>query len=100
MATKPRILKPLPIPSASTPAAFTLADAEALHAIAEGRAEPEQQKRALKWVIDQACGASTWAYRDSQRDTDLALGRQFVAAQIQGLLKLNLSELRRQHADS
>ena len=94
MATRP--LKPLVLAPASTPASFTLADAEAMHMLAVGTAEPDQQKRALKWIIEQAAATYQWAYRDNQRETDVALGRAFVGQQIVGLTKIDLATLRRQ----
>lgn len=97
MATRAN-LKPLAPAPASTPAPFALADAEAMHALANGTAEETQQKRALKWIIEQAAATYQWAYRDSQRETDIALGRQFCGQQIVGLIKVDLATLRRQHA--
>jgi len=91
-------LKPLAPTPASTPAPYCIADAEAMHALAEGRAEEGQQKRALKWIIEQACGTYQWAYRDNQRETDVALGRQFCGQQVIGLIKIDISKLRRQNA--
>jgi len=88
-------LKPLKADPASTPAPFDLADAEAVHMLAAGTAEPAQQKRALKWIIESAAATYQWPFREVARETDIALGRQFVGQQIVGLLKLDLSKLRR-----
>jgi hypothetical protein len=52
-----------------------------------------QQARALDWILKSACGDGLWPFRESQRETDIALGRQFVGQQIVGLLKINVSEL-------
>jgi hypothetical protein len=72
-----------------------LADATAIRALADGTADSEQQKRALKWVIERAAMTYDLAYFPSDRDTAFALGRAFVGQQIVGLLKLNTSALRR-----
>lgn len=79
---------------ASHPAPFMPADATALQAIAAGTANDSQQKRALKWILEGACGLPVWAYRDSSRETDIALGRQFVGQQIMGLLKVQVSKMK------
>ena len=77
-------------------AQLRVADAGALQAVANGTADDGQQKHALDWILKQACGLPDWAYRESQRETDIALGRQFVGQQIVGALKANLSALRKQ----
>ena len=92
-----RPLKPAPVLPASTPAPFTLADAEAMHMLAAGTADEAQQKRALKWIIEQACATYQWQYRESSRETDVALGRAFAGQQIVGLIKVDLANLRRQN---
>lgn len=72
-----------------------LADATAVRALADGNADAEQQKRALRWIVEQASGTYSFNYFPSERDTAFALGRCFVGQQIVGLLKLNLGALRR-----
>ena len=80
---------------ASQPARPKVADAIAIQALAGGTANPEQQKRALKWILEDACGLPVWAYRIEVRETDIALGRQFVGQQIVGLMRMNVSKLRK-----
>lgn len=92
---KPKSLKPLTQQLGSTPAKPTVSAATAMQALASGVANEGQQKTALKWILDEACGDPVWAYRESQRETDIALGRQFVAQQIVGLIRVNVSELRK-----
>lgn len=92
---KPRIgdLKPAkPLP-ATIPLPPSLAVASALQALHGGTATPMQQKFALKWIIDTAAGLNDWPYRDNQRESDIMLGRQFVAHQIVAALKINLAAL-------
>ena len=93
-----RGLVPLTPPGGSTPAQFTSSDAGALQAIASGTANEGQQKRALDWILKSACGLPVWAYRPDQRETDIALGRQFVGQQIAGLLRVNISRMRKTEA--
>lgn len=78
-----------------TPAAYEVADAAAVQALAEGVADEHQQRRALKWLIEQASITYEFHYYASERDTAFALGRAFVGQQIVKMLKLNVSKMRR-----
>jgi|GEM_PF-1090198 len=107
MATRPRILGEEPTRTAPKkpsrqallerapwmPPEYELADVTAVQAVLAGRASPEQQQRAMRWVIERAAGTYDLAYRpggeDGRRDTDFALGRAFVGQQIVKLSKLN-----------
>lgn len=91
---KPVKLKPLANAPATTPSPFAYADAEAIQALAAGRADADQQRRAYRWILEGACGLPAWAYRESQRETDIALGRHFVGQQIIGVQKIDLAKLR------
>lgn len=81
------------------PAAYELADVNAVQAVIAGTASPEQQRRAMRWVIEQAAATYDMAFRpgaeDGRRDTDFALGRAFVGQQIVKLSKLNPGRLPR-----
>ena len=95
-----------PIPEASAPwlpVEYELADATALQALANGVADAHQQKRALDWIIQQACGTYDMPYRpgnDGARNTDFALGKQFVGQQIVKLLKLQVGSLGRREPNA
>lgn len=93
-----RELVPARPPGGSEPAQFTSVDASAVQALSSGTANEGQQKRALEWILKNACGLPTWAYRESQRETDIALGRQFVGQQIVGVLNVNISALRKRES--
>lgn len=82
-------------PHGSVPAPITSSAATAMQALAAGVANEGQQKQALRWILEGACAQHTWAYRESPRETDIALGRHFVAQQIVGLIKVNVSQLRK-----
>lgn len=71
------------------------ADAQSLKALGRGDATPEQQRRALEWIIREACGTYDFAFRPgaNDRDTNLALGRQMVGQQIVKLINLDLAAL-------
>lgn len=77
------------------PADYDIADVSAIQALSIGEASPDQQRRALKWLIEQGAGTYEFHYYPSDRDTAFALGRGFVGQQIVKLLKLNVSSLRR-----
>lgn len=97
--TKKKIedLKPKPILPANQPATWTPADARAIQALHAGEATPEQQKRALMWILVKGCGQGSNPFRlggvDGQRETDFASGRLFVSDQIIGLIKINLAAI-------
>jgi hypothetical protein len=95
---KRRGLVPSHAPHGSEPAPFTSADATALQAVASGTANDGQQKRALDWILKSACGLPVWPYRADERETCVALGRQFVGQQIMGVLKVNISVLRKRES--
>src|SRR5262245_42689001 len=90
-----RALKPLPPVHGAQPAAFGFAEASAVQALYHGKADEGQQKAALKWILEGACAVQVWPYRTDQRETDIGLGRHFVGHQIMGIIKVNLSQLRK-----
>lgn len=66
-----------------------LVGVRALQALAKGVATESQQKEAWRLILD-VCGIDEWMYiPNSQRDTDMGLGRQFVGNQLLKLAKLN-----------
>lgn len=76
------------------PARYEKADVRALKNLAAGTASPEQQQRAMKWIIEQACATYDLSYRPtSDRDTSFAEGRRFVGLQIVKALNLDLAIL-------
>lgn len=79
------------------PVPYEIADATAMKALAMGTATPEQQLRALAWIQRRACALPDWAYRPgpTERDTLIALGRQFVGHQIQHLIAAPTAAMRR-----
>jgi len=92
MAEKPK--KTL-VNSPAVPALYALADASAVRALMDGEATPEQQIRALRWIVEVAAGAYEFHYYGNERDTTFALGRAFVGQQIVKMTKLNIGALRR-----
>ena len=79
------------------PASYTAIDVTNIQALQKGEASPEQQARALKWIIESACKTYDLPYRpgtEGQRDTDFACGMQHVGYTIVKMLKINPMALR------
>lgn len=72
---------------------FKIADVAALQALMRGDASPDQQKRALTWVIEK--GAQTYEpeYKTDSRDHAYCSGRRSVGLNIVFLLHADLSKL-------
>ena len=83
--------------SPAVPAKYDIADASAIQALVIGEATPDQQQRAVKWIIEQAAGTYDFHYYATDRDSAFALGKAFVGQQIVKMTKLNTSALRREH---
>jgi hypothetical protein len=78
------------------PPAYELADIMAIKGLAAGTASADQQQRAIKWIIENACATYDLSYRPtSDRDTSFAEGRRFVGLEIVKALKLDISKLQR-----
>lgn len=86
-----RTAKPAVAPAPWLPAEYDVPDAGALQALARGEASPEQQQRALNWIINDACGTYDLEYRQDPRDHAFASGKRSVGLGIVKLLKLNLA---------
>ncbi|SDH08351.1 hypothetical protein [Pelagibacterium luteolum] len=75
---------------AHTPAEYSAADVAAIRALHEGVANEGQQRRAMEWIIRNACGMYDLSYRpggqDGDRATAFAEGRRFAGLQIAKML--------------
>lgn len=76
-------------PIAVSPAVYELPDIAAVQALERGEATPEQQQRALRWIVEQAAGTYEVDYRENDRAHAFVSGRRFVGLQIVKLLKLS-----------
>ena len=88
-------MKPVFPKSGYEPARLRVSDAVAIQAIAGGTATEEQQRSGIKWILDHACALPVWAYRESQRESDIALGRHFVGQHIVSAMNANVSKLKK-----
>lgn len=72
-------------PPVELPAALDDAEYAALRALQAGNAGPEQQRQALRCIVEKMSGAYEVSYRHGEsgdRDTAFAEGRRFVGLQI------------------
>lgn len=74
------------------PVGYEQADVYALQALNAGTADPSQQARALRWIIERACETYEVSYRSDRdggdRETAFAEGRRFVGLQVVKLLNM------------
>ena len=100
----PAVRKALEAAAPWKPAPYEIADASAIQALARGDANPDQQRRALDWIIYGACRLRDEPYRpggaEGERDTAFALGQANVGRQIAKLMTLPLAALRRSNPQS
>ena len=75
------------------PAEYEIADFNAIKALAAGTANPEQQQRALDWIINKVSDCYGFDYRQDSRDHAFASGRRFVGLQIIKALKVGTSTM-------
>lgn len=86
-------MRKIELPSVLSPTPYELSDAVAMHALALGEATPDQQKRALNWIIYNACGTYEPEFRSDAREHAAVSGRRLVGLEIVKMLKLNTSAL-------
>lgn len=82
------------------PPSYEEADVYAIQALAKGTANPDQQKRALQWIIEKGCAVYDMSFRpggeEGARETDFAEGRRFAGNQVVKMTKLKIGQLRRE----
>lgn len=78
------------------PVDYKDADVGALQALQRGDATEQQQKRALRWLVEKAAGTYEVSYRSDvdggDRETAFAEGRRFVGLQTVKLLNMTRNE--------
>jgi hypothetical protein len=80
------------------PAEYDVADVSAIQALKRGDATPDQQRRALKWIIENNSRTYDLPYFDDDeggRASAFAAGKAYVGQQIVKLSKLDVAELRK-----
>lgn len=79
------------------PVEYKRSDAAAIQALWRGEATPDQQKRAMDFVLGTICMRLDMSFRpgpDGERQTAFGEGRRFVGNQIVKLAKLPLSQIK------
>ena len=79
------------LPPPWLPAEYELADVVAIQHLAEGKANEDEQKRALKWIVRTAAGYADLGWHPEEGLKDFAAGRRFVALQIEKLIHIDRS---------
>ena len=75
-------------------APFEPPDAAAVQAVFDGRADAEQQKRAMRWILDGPCRIHEVSFDpNNSRLSDFNEGCRFVGKQIAEVLRTNIPEL-------
>lgn len=78
------------------PADYHLADLTAVQAIAAGTATADQQRRALKWIVEQVCDTYGLGWHpDGGHASSFVAGRRFAGLQIVKAANVNVSALRK-----
>lgn len=89
--TGPRKLKAKPLPFTEPPE-IDEADIYAMKALWTGQANAGQQRRAMKWIIDNAARISIDPFRSDARLTEHLVGRQSVGRMILALVNTTIPE--------
>lgn len=85
----------VPRPDPWKPAEWEPEDAYAVQAVMAGRANEEQQRRAMLYIVNHICGTYDLSYRPtSERDTTFAEGKRFVGLQLVKFSRINIAALR------
>lgn len=88
-------MPPPKLPAPWVPVEGVKADAAALQAMQHGEATPDQQARAMEFIIAKIGGFRHTSYRpgghDGDRDTAFAEGRRFVGNEIMRFVNTPLS---------
>ena len=78
------------------PPSYTNRDAGCIQALARGEADADQQRHALKYIVETLCACYDASFRpESDRATAFAEGRRFVGLQLVKLTKVNIAALKK-----
>lgn len=84
-----------PRPEPWMPVEWEPEDAHAVQAVMYGRASEDQQKRAMRFIVEQVCATNDLSYRpSSDRDTAFAEGKRYVGLQLRKFAQINIAALR------
>lgn len=81
------------------PAEYTSAEYTSIHAVANGTADAEQQKRAMKAILEKACDVHGLGWHpDSAHAASFVAGRRFAGLQIAKGINVNPAVFRKEEA--
>lgn len=88
--------KPDGPPLPHQPAKYHLADLSAVQALAAGKATAEQQKRALRWIVEDVCLTYDLGWHpEGAHAASFVAGRRFAGLQIVKAATINVAALRK-----
>lgn len=93
-----RDVGPWVLPPPWLPPQYEIADIVAVQACVSGTATDEQQKRAMRWIVEQGCLTYDLGWHPDL--ADFAAGRRFVGTQIVKLTKLNVAVLKKKETNA
>lgn len=74
-------------------------DAMAVRALKAGNASGGQQQRALRWIVDAACGTYDLGWHPSgPHEASFSAGRRFAGSQVVRAMNINAETLRKNDA--
>jgi hypothetical protein len=92
MSEKKREGPPLP----HAPAPYHLADLTAVQAVAGGTATPDQQRRAMQWIVESACDTYGLGWHpEGGHAASFVAGRRFGGLQVVKAIKINVGLLKK-----
>lgn len=76
-------------------APMDIVDVASLQAVFEGQADEIQQRRAIRWILDMACGIHDISFDpENPHVTSFNEGRRFVGKQISEALRTDTARLK------
>ena len=85
------------------PTEYSYSEVIAIQALVRGEADEEQQKIAMRWIIEKCCGTYDMSFfpgEDGDRMTAFAEGKRMVGNSIIKLTRLNASSLARREGNA
>lgn len=87
-------------PPPFAPALYELADLTAVQAVAQGTADADQQRRALKWIVEEVCDVYGLGWHpDGDHASSFMAGRRFAGLQVVKATKINTAALRKKETE-
>lgn len=88
--------RPATVPNPFAPAFYSESDVAAIKATARGEATPEQQRLAIRWIIEGAAKTYDEVFVPGQPDlSDYLAGRRNVGLQVVKLINVPMDKLKK-----